>query len=61
LEHEESLQNEFTENGGKRISKVQVNFDLVGVEVRWDKGATEQATNYTIIYGNGNENRQLGT
>jgi hypothetical protein len=36
--------------------------DLVGVqEIRWDKGGTEQAEDYTFFYGAGNEDRQLGT
>jgi hypothetical protein len=36
--------------------------DLVGVqEVRWDKGGTERAEDYTFFYGAGNEYRQLGT
>jgi exonuclease III len=35
--------------------------DLVGVqEVRWDKGGTEQADDYTFFYGAGNEDHQLG-
>jgi exonuclease III len=36
--------------------------DLVGVqEVRWDKGDTERAKGYTLLYGAGNEDHQLGT
>jgi exonuclease III len=36
--------------------------DLVGVqEVRWDKGSTEQAENYTFFYGARNEDHQLRT
>jgi exonuclease III len=36
--------------------------DLVGVqEVRWDKGDTERAEDYTFFYGAGNEDHQLGT
>jgi hypothetical protein len=32
--------------------------DLVGVqEVRWDRGDTESAGEYTFFYGKGNENR----
>jgi exonuclease III len=35
--------------------------DLVGVqEVRQDKGGTERAENYTLFYGAGNEDHQLG-
>jgi exonuclease III len=37
------------------------NLDLVGVqEVRWDKGGTERAEDYTFFYGAGNEDHQLG-
>jgi hypothetical protein len=36
--------------------------DLVGVqEVRWDKGGTARARDYTFFYGKGNENYQFGT
>jgi exonuclease III len=36
--------------------------DLVGVqEVRWEKGGTEQAEDYTFFYGEGNGDHQLGT
>jgi exonuclease III len=36
--------------------------DIVGVqEVRWDKGGTEWAEDYTFFYGAGNEDRLLGT
>jgi hypothetical protein len=36
--------------------------DLVGVqEVRWDKGGTLRAGDYTFVYGKGNESHQLGT
>jgi exonuclease III len=35
--------------------------DLVSVqEVRWEKDGTEQAEDYTLFYGKGNENHQLG-
>jgi hypothetical protein len=34
----------------------------VGVqEVRWDGGGTEPAGDYTLFYGKGNENHELGT
>jgi exonuclease III len=36
--------------------------DLVGVqEVRWEKGGTEWAEDYTFFYEQGNGNHQLGT
>jgi exonuclease III len=36
--------------------------DLVGVqEVRWEKGGTERAEDYTLFYGQGNGDHQLGT
>jgi exonuclease III len=36
--------------------------DLVDVqEVRWDKGGTVRAGDYTFFYGKGNESHQLGT
>jgi exonuclease III len=36
--------------------------DLGGVqEVRWDKGGTERAEDYTFFYEVGNEDHQLGT
>jgi hypothetical protein len=34
----------------------------VGVqEVRWDRGGTEPADEYTFFYGKGNENHELDT
>jgi hypothetical protein len=42
------------------ISKYKL--DLVGAqEVRSDGGGTEPAGEYTIFYGRGNENHELGT
>jgi exonuclease III len=36
--------------------------DLVCVqEVRWDKGGTDEAEDYTFFYGAGNVDHQLGT
>jgi hypothetical protein len=36
--------------------------DLVGVqEVRWGKGGTEPAGDYTFFYGNGNAGHHVGT
>jgi hypothetical protein len=44
----------------EEISKYKI--DLVGVqEVRWDRGGTEPAGEYTFFYGMGNENHELGT
>jgi hypothetical protein len=34
--------------------------DLVGVQIRWDKGGTEIAENCTFYYGNGNVDHRLG-
>jgi hypothetical protein len=34
----------------------------VGVqEVRWDRGGTEPADEYTYVYRKGNENHEMGT
>jgi hypothetical protein len=33
----------------------------VGVQVRWDKGGTERAEDYTFFYGAGNEDHQFRT
>jgi hypothetical protein len=41
------------------ISKYKL--DIVGVQVRWDKGGTEPAGEYTFLYGKGNENHELDT
>jgi exonuclease III len=44
----------------RELGKYKV--DLVAVqEVRWEKGGTEQAEDYTFFYGQGNEDHQLGT
>jgi exonuclease III len=44
----------------EEISKYKL--DLVGVqEVRWDRGGTESAGQYTFFYGKGNEDHELGT
>jgi hypothetical protein len=44
----------------EEISKYKL--DLVGVqEVRWDRGGTEPAGQYTFFYGKGNEKHEVGT
>jgi exonuclease III len=44
----------------EEISKYKL--DLVGVqEVRWDRGDTLPAGDYTFFYGKDNENHELGT
>jgi hypothetical protein len=44
----------------EEVSKYKL--DLVGVqEVRWDRGGTEPAGEYTFYYGCGSENHELGT
>jgi hypothetical protein len=44
----------------KEISKYKL--DSVGVqEVRWDRGGTEPAGQYSFFYGKGNQNHVLGT
>jgi hypothetical protein len=44
----------------KQISEWKL--DLVGVqEVRWDRGATEPASEYIFFYGKGNENHEFDT
>jgi exonuclease III len=41
---------------------VRYKLDLVGVqEVRWDKGGTVRAGDYTFSYGKGNRGHKLGT
>jgi exonuclease III len=43
----------------KEISKYTI--DLLGVkEVRWDRDGTERPGKYTLFYGKGNENHELG-
>jgi hypothetical protein len=43
----------------KELSKYKL--DLMGIdEVRWDKVGTETTGDYTLFYGNGNDNKELG-
>jgi hypothetical protein len=35
--------------------------DLVGIQVRWDRGGTQPPGECTFVYGKGNENHELGT
>jgi hypothetical protein len=43
----------------EEVSKYKL--DLLGVqEVRWGGGDTEPAGEYTLFYGKGNENHELG-
>jgi hypothetical protein len=43
----------------EEVSKYKL--DLVGIqEVRWDRGGTEPAGQYTFFYGKGNQNHKLG-
>jgi exonuclease III len=45
---------------GEEILKYKL--DLVGVqEVRWNRGGTEPAGQYTFFYGKGNQNHEYGT
>jgi hypothetical protein len=40
---------------------VEYKLDLVGVrKVRWEKGGTERAEDYTFVYKEGNEGHHLG-
>jgi exonuclease III len=44
----------------KEISKYKL--DIEGIqEVRWDRGGTEPADEYTFLYGKRNENYELRT
>jgi hypothetical protein len=44
----------------EEVSKYKL--DLVGVqEVRWDRGGTVPTGQYTFLYGEGNQNLELGT
>jgi hypothetical protein len=44
------------------IESIKYRLDLVSVQkVRWEKGSTEQAEDYTFLYGEGNDDCHLGT
>jgi exonuclease III len=44
----------------RELGKYKV--DLVALqEVRWEKGGTERAEDYTFFYGQGNVDHRLGT
>jgi hypothetical protein len=44
----------------EEISKCKL--ELVGVqEVKWNRGGTQPAGEFTFFYGKGNENHELGT
>jgi hypothetical protein len=43
---------------GKELSNCKL--DLVGVQVRRDRGGTEPAGQYTFVYGKGNQIHELG-
>jgi hypothetical protein len=48
----------------KTVARELGNFelDVLGLqEVRWEKGGTERAEDYTFFYGQGNGDHQLGT
>jgi hypothetical protein len=48
------------ETGARGLGKCKL--DLVGVqEVRWEKGGTVRAEDYTFFYEEGNGDHQLGT
>jgi hypothetical protein len=42
------------------VSRYRLGLERVQ-EVRWDGSGTEPAGQYAFFYGNGNENRELGT
>jgi hypothetical protein len=59
MEYKEPLQSRFTDESCKRNGEYKL--DLVALQVRWDRGGTEPAGNYTFFYGNGNENQESGS
>jgi hypothetical protein len=44
----------------RELGKGKLDLEYVW-EVRWEKGGTEQAVDYTVFYGQGNGDHQLGT
>jgi hypothetical protein len=50
----------FTQGMAEEVSKYRL--DIVGVqEVRWGRRGTESPGEYTLFYGKGNDNHELGT
>jgi hypothetical protein len=47
---------------GLQLEETECKLDLMGVqEVRWDRGGTQPAGEYTFFYGKENESHELGT
>jgi hypothetical protein len=44
----------------RELARYKLNLVCVQ-EVRWDKGGTVRAGNYSFFYGKGNENHKIGT
>jgi hypothetical protein len=59
LDREKPVQARVNNDSGHGLARYRL--DLVGIEVRWDKGTTVRAGDYNFFYGRGNENHQLGT
>jgi hypothetical protein len=57
MECEKSLKGRFTNDCCERTSRIYV---LRVQEVRWDRGGTKSASEYTFCYGKNNENYELG-
>jgi hypothetical protein len=57
IERKVPLENRSTEDGRKGVGKYKLN--LVGQLVRWEKGGTEQAENYTFFHGERREDHHL--
>jgi hypothetical protein len=60
LECYEPLLDRLSDGSSEGLGKYKL--ELFGVqEVRWEKGGTERAEDYTFFYGEGNGDHQLGT